>query len=155
MKPRALLALLGLTLLFAGYRLADSWVVSDEERLEALVDRLADAVRRESAADVRGLLTADMDYSGPRVVGQGDRDGAIERLQALWDPTDDVNLMTQRLEITVTGATATVQIKGNVRFRYGDSLGIYKVDLNLLCRRAGEDWLVESIRVIELRPGLL
>ena len=129
-------------------------LVSDEERLEQHVDALRDSFSAGDQAAVKALLADEFSYDGPRPMGEGDRDESLRRLDDFWLHASEPALNWRPKEVVVEGAVGRVEVSGNVRFRYADSLIIYRVDAVMVWSRAGEGWLLRRLDVPLLRPGV-
>jgi len=133
----------------------ESLLVSEEERLEQHLDSLTDAFSRGDQRSIDVLLAESFSYSGPRPVGEGERAGVLQRLDEFWLDTREARLSFRVSEIRVEGAVGRIEVKGTLRFRYGGSLIVYRVDAVLVWARAGDGWLLRRVDLPLLRPGII
>ena len=133
----------------------DGLIISDEERLEQHLDALGAAFSAADAGAMDALLAEAFRFDGPRPMGEGDRADSLRRLDEFWLEASEPALNWRPTDVVVEGRIGRIQVSGNVRFRYADSLVVYRVDAVMVWIRANEGWLLERLDAPLLRPGIL
>lgn len=153
-RSRLRIGLLLVILLLAGAVLIEKAVVTDAERLDLLFVQLCEALAAEDGGAMDRLLEGHFSYSGPRPLGDGDRDEAMKRLREFWDETSGVKLSSRSREVTVQGSVGVISGKGHLRFEWGDSMALYKVSFEIAALKTQDGWVAQGVRLTELTPGL-
>jgi len=153
-KPVRIAMLIGVLAAVAAVGL-ERLMVSEEERLEQHLYSLSEAFSAGDQSSIDALLAESFSYSGPRPVGDGERSGVLQRLDDFWLDTREARLSWRVSELRVEGAVGRVEVSGTVRFRYGGSLIVYRVDAVLVWARAGDGWLLRRADLPLLRPGII
>lgn len=148
---RGVLIAVVLALLVVGL---ERWHVTDEERVEAAWNDLVMAMEEEDPGRMRARLADDLEFAGPRRIGEGDKAQAMVALSGYWDQVDRTSIMTRKNEIQVQGHVATNLATTSVRFEWGDSMVVYRVRVKVAWTAAGEEWRARDIDVLEMNPGL-
>ncbi len=148
------LVILGVVLLGVLGLLVERWHVTDEERVEAAWQDLVEAMQNEDRGRMAARLTPDMTFSGPARVGEGDKELALVALDGYWAQVTAVQVVPRKTEITVQGHVASFNSKNLVRFVWGDSPVLYRVNVQIAWTRVGDEWLARDIDVLEMAPGL-
>ena len=116
----------------------DRLIETDEEAIEALVDRATRAAREGDFQAVGETL--DVEYQGKG----GSRDGVLKLVQSLWETWKPADLGTELGDIQVEGETAKapVRVKGQV---LGRPLAL-QLETHYVKRDAG--WRVAGAQVV-------
>ncbi|GEM_PF-2369462 len=159
-RPSITLIALVVVLLVVVGVVIERMLVSEEERIDAVVDALIVAIETEDRAGVDALLLDPFDYSGPVPIRTGEREALFVGLRGLWDVADDIDYVDGSEEIRIAKNSASHTSEGLVRFKWSESLVVHraKIEVTLIRGAPGvEDddaWRVRRIDVLELRRGL-
>lgn len=148
---RGVLVAVVLGLLFVGI---ERWHVTDEERVEAAWEDLVGAMEQEDPGRMRARLSDQLEFAGPRRIGEGDKAQAMVALAGYWDQVDRTSVMTRKNEIQVQGHVATNLATTSVRFEWGDSMVVYRVRVKVAWIAAGDSFQARDIEVLEMNPGI-
>jgi hypothetical protein len=129
--------------------------ITDEERLEQHLDALKDSFASGEVDSVDALLADGFLFSGQRPVGEGDRGESLRRIEEFWKDTTEPSLNWRPTQLIVEGTVGRIEVSGTVRFRYADSLVIYRLDAVMVWSRSGEGWRLRKLDVPLMRPGIL
>jgi len=156
MRKYVLFGVLGVLLLFAGWRLVDALIVTDEERVLEAYEALRTAVVDERASAIGPLLTPDFSWESPPPIGKGERGDVEGRFREFFDLATDIGILPRgQKEVTVAGGIATLRVAQIVRFRAGDMFAAWRMDAVLTFDRVGDRFVLAQIRVTQLKPGIL
>ncbi len=157
MTPRRISLALGLFLLLAGIGLfVAGGAETEEDRLEAAWEALIEGFENEDPDDMAALFHDALAYRGVRQwVGSGERDEALDKLAEYWGQASDTKVITRELEVLPRVPVGQTRARGNLRFRYGESLAVWKYRAELTWVKTGDRWQVKTIAITELSPGLL
>ena len=128
----------------ASYSLADLAIVTDEERIDSIIDDVASA-RHKGEALLRSvdLSRAPLEVSVGRDIEEfrsGDDDVLLGRAAEVDDQLGTGALEVRQREITIDGENAHVI----VNLARGDEL----IPCDLTLRRSGARWLIARLRVM-------
>lgn len=132
--------LLLVVLLIVGGVLVERAVITDAERLDLLFVQLTEALAAEDGAAMERLLADPFSFSGPRPLGDGDRDEALDRLREFWGETSGVKLSSRRREILVEGSVGVTHGRGHLRFEWDDSMVLYKITFEVAALKTDAGW---------------
>jgi hypothetical protein len=138
----------------------ERWMVSEEERIEIVVETLFAAIEAEDRAGVDAILLDPFDYSGPDPIRAGEREQMFEGLKRLWSVADELDYIDKAPEIRIAQRSASHTSEGLIRFKWNGSLVAHRaeIEVTLLKGAPGVDdpeaWKVRRIDVLELRRGL-
>jgi len=154
-SKRTALLVVGVLVLLAGIAyLVERSIITEEERLEAAWAALTESFESENGATMAALLHDSMTYKAQRNwVGDGDRDRALTKLAEYWGQSSDSRILTRELEALPGKPLGITKASGNLRFKYGESLAIWKFRAEVAWIDA-DGWRVRSIHITELSAGL-
>jgi hypothetical protein len=141
-------------LVLVGAVLLERAIVTDAERLDLLFDELAEALAGEDEDAMDRLLADPFSYSGPRPLGDGDRDRSMQKLREFWRDTSDTRVTSRSREVLVEGSVGVIQGSGNLRFSWSDSMVLYKITFEIAALKTDDGWKAQGVRLTELSPGL-
>ena len=128
--------------------------VSEEERVEAAWRDLAEAAEQEDAGRLRGRLVEGFAYRGPRPVGEGELDEAMEGLRGWWGQAEAIRVIERKLEMDLEGRVARLEAATLVRFSWGGGTAVYRVRMILAMQQVEGRWLLRDLEILEMSPGI-
>ena len=152
-RRRLLLGTLVLLVLL-GPVVIDLCFVSDEEAIEALIERAEQGIQDQDADQLMELITEDFaaTVNGRALATPAQLQVRLQRVLAAYD---EIRVDVDLLEIEVEGAQARVQARGFVGLR-SDGAGFpgrFELRGELIREESGE-WRVCQIPHASVRPGI-
>lgn len=146
-------ALLGLLCLAGLYLLVDRLVVTDAERIEAVVRACAEAAGSRETARCLPFATPDCAVDGLR------REGTLkELLDATFRDFRSLSVAVDRIETEVdgSGGRARSRVGATVTASFAEmgAEGSFLLDLEAGFVRTGEAWLVERVTKAQMKSAL-
>jgi hypothetical protein len=153
-KSKLLTSALIVLLLIVGGVALERAIVTDAEELDLLFEELADALADEERAAMAALLADPFSYGGPRPLGRGDRDDALEKLGDFWEEAEATKVTSRQREVLVEGNVGVIKGSGHVRFEWSGGMVLYKVSFEIAALRTDDGWTAQGVQLTELTPGL-